>query len=150
MTGLLAHALENDMSDVLGKIYMDAGCGNKNTGQFFTPFHLSEAISSCTLPKDVSPEKPAVIYEPSCGGGGMIIAVAKAIQEKGTNYHRAMKTVAQDLDGKAVYMTYVQLSLLGINAVVIQGDTLEEPLKSPKEYPPERIFCTPRKKGMLI
>ena len=150
MTDLLVHALENDMSDVLGKIYMDAGCGNKNTGQFFTPFHLSEAISNCTLSEDVSPEKPAIIYEPSCGGGGMIIAVAKAIQKKGINYQRAMKVVAQDLDWKAVYMAYVQLSLLGINAVVVQGDTLQEPLKSTKDYPPERIFRTPRKKGLLI
>lgn len=150
MTDLLMYALENNMSDVLGKIYMDAGCGNKNTGQFFTPFHISKAISGCTLPDDVSPEKPAMIYEPSCGGGGMIIAVAKAIKEKDIDYQRAMKVIAQDLDWKAVYMTYVQLSLLGISAVVIQGDTLQEPLRRMKEYPPERIFRTPRKKGMLI
>lgn len=80
----------------------------------------------------------------------MIIAVTKAIKEKDIDYQRAMKVVTQDLDWKAVYMTYVQLSLLGISAVVIQGDTLQEPLRRMKEYPPERIFRTPRKKGMLI
>ena len=33
---------ENEISDYLGGIYMEAGCGNKYVGQFFTPFHLSE------------------------------------------------------------------------------------------------------------
>ena len=27
--------------DALGEIYMAAECGNKSTGQFFTPFHVS-------------------------------------------------------------------------------------------------------------
>ena len=147
---LLEYALEEEMTDVLGKIYMDAGCGNKNTGQFFTPFHLSAGIAGCVLPKDVSPQKPIKIYEPSCGGGGMIIAAAKALKERGVNFRRSMKIVAQDLDWKAVYMTYIQLSLLGIDATVVQGDTLQEPMRDSRKYPPERVFYTPKKKGMLL
>ena len=38
----LGDALTEDMTDVLGQIYMEAGMGSKYTGQFFTPFHLSE------------------------------------------------------------------------------------------------------------
>ena len=42
MTGRLFLAFEEDIFDYLGEIYMEAGCGNKYVGQFFTPFHLSE------------------------------------------------------------------------------------------------------------
>ena len=41
MTGALTILLEERFYDVLGDIYMKTGCGNKNTGQFFTPYHLS-------------------------------------------------------------------------------------------------------------
>ena len=149
MTGLLSLALDDDMSDMLGKIYMAAGCGNKNTGQFFTPFHLSKMVAELTVPDDISPENPLIINEPSAGGGGMIIAVAKALKEKGVNFQRSMKVVAQDLDWKGVYMTYIQLSLLGIKATVVQGDTLCEPFDS-KNYPKERILYTPAQRGMLL
>ena len=64
------------------------------------------------------------MHEPSTGGGGIIIAAAKVLKDRGLNYQKCLKVVAQDLDWKGVYMTYVQLSLLGIEATVIQGDSL--------------------------
>lgn len=51
----------------------------------------------------------------------MIIAFAKAMAEQGIDYGKCLKVVAQDLDWKGVYMTFVQVSLLGIDAVVVQG-----------------------------
>lgn len=148
MFRLLGDAFEEGMSDILGEIYMESGCGNKNTGQFFTPFHLSYLTAAAGVPHDVSEDKPFIMTEPSTGGGGMIIAAAKVLQDRGINYQRCMDVVAQDLDWKGVYMTYVQLSLLGIKAVVVQGDTLKEPYV--KGYPAERVFVTPAKMGMLI
>ena len=59
-----------------------------------------------------------------CSCGGMVLAKAKAIQAAGGNYQDTLKVIAQDLDWTGVYMTYTQLSMAGINAVVIQGDTL--------------------------
>ena len=145
MAGMLAETMETEMSDFLGEIYMESGCGNKNTGQFFTPFHLSYACARLSLcGKDHS--KPIAINEPSCGGGGMIIAAAKTLKDCGVNYQCSMKVVAQDLDWKAVYMCYVQLSLLGINAIVIQGNTLTETWNS---RPKECIFRTPKNMGIM-
>lgn len=149
MTGMLTMEMETEISDILGKIYMDSGCGNKNTGQFFTPFHLSVAIADCSIAKDTGPDKPLILNEPSCGGGGMIIAAAKVLKDRGINPQRSMKVVAQDLDWKGVYMTYIQLSLLGIDAIVVQGNTLSEPYVV-NQYPPERVFRTPKAKGLLI
>ena len=70
------------------------------------------------------PEQKVFMNEPACGGGGMVLAKAKAIQAAGGNYQDTLKVIAQDLDWTGVYMTYTQLSMAGINAVVIQGDTL--------------------------
>lgn len=145
MTGMLAISLENNMEDVLGKIYMQAGLGSKQTGQFFTPFHLSYLTAKISMPEDTSEQNPYIMNEPSTGGGGMIIAAAKVLKDRGLNYQRCLKVVAQDLDWKGVYMTYVQLSLLGIEATVIQGDSLNG--ENPTE---EQKFYTPRKKGLLI
>lgn len=41
MVGSLALCLEDKMCDMLGDIFMKAGCGSKLTGQFFSPYHLS-------------------------------------------------------------------------------------------------------------
>lgn len=144
MFALLTCAFDEDPADLLGEIYMEAGCGNKGTGQFFTPFHIS-CMAADLVFDDVSEEKPVILDEPSAGGGGMIIAAALALKKKGINYQRCMKVRAQDLDWRSVYMTYVQLSLLGIDAVVIQGNTLAGGKPEPKQ-----IFRTPRRMGVLL
>lgn len=149
LLALLVDALGQELTDVLGWVYMAAGMGNKTTGQFFTPFSVSYAMAQLAVPKDVSPDKPYRFLEPSTGGGGMIIATAKVLQDRGINYQRCMEVVAQDLDWKAVYMTYLQLSFLGIKATVVQGDTLADPYTG-RGYPPSRVLYTPAKKGMLI
>lgn len=142
MNTLLAKALDEDIRDMLGEVYMESGCGSAAAGQFFTPFHISKLTAQLSL--KTIPEGAIIINEPSCGGGGMIIAVAAVLAEKGINFQRRMKVVAQDLDWRSVYMTYVQLSLLGIDAEVVQGDTLSNPY-SPKNYPKECIFRTPKR-----
>lgn len=147
MMGMLTIALDNEVSDVLGEIYMESGCGNKNTGQFFTPFHVSEASASLALVR-VEQEQKITLNEPSCGGGGMIIAAAKVLKDKGINPQTALKIIAQDLDWKAIYMCYTQLSLLGLDAIVVQGDTLANP--DWKARPKECVFRTPKNMGLLI
>lgn len=147
MMAMLVETLEYDMTDVLGQIYMESGMGSKAAGQFFTPYHLSYLCAELSMPE---PDDNGIyrINEPSCGGGGMIIAVAQVLKERGINYQKQMRVVAQDLDWKGVYMCYLQLSLLGINAIVVQGDTLADPYK--KGYPPERVLYTPCKMGVLV
>lgn len=78
----------------------------------------------------------------------MIIAMAATLKDKGYNYQACMKVIAQDLDWKGVYMTYTQLSLIGIDAIVVQGDTLLEPYTD--NYPRSRVFRTLRNMGGLI
>lgn len=145
MLGLLAMALEDSMEDVLGSIYMTSGMGSKAAGQFFTPYHLSELCGKLVATDEDGKYR---VNEPSCGGGGMIIATAAALKEKGINYQKNMEVAAQDLDWKGVYMCYLQLSLLGIRAVCVQGDTLAEPYIS--GYPSDRVLYTPAKMGVIL
>ncbi len=146
---LLGDALTENMSDVLGEIYMEAGMGSKYTGQFFTPFHLSELCARMGIhPEEIREGERLTLNEPSSGGGGMIIAACKVLHEAGFDFQRKLDVVAQDLDWKGVYMTYLQLSLIGCRAIVVQGDTLCEPYR--KGYPRERMMRTPAMMGALI
>lgn len=78
----------------------------------------------------------------------MIVASAQVLKEQGVNYQKVLDVVCQDLDWTAVYMCYVQLSLLGIMATVAQGNTLTEPFID--GYPQKKVFYTPAKRGLLI
>ena len=145
MLALLIDGLTEDMTDVLGEVYMRAGLGSKIAGQFFTPFHLSELCARVGVDiQKIDPKstEPITLSEPSCGGGGMIIATAKVLRDNGINFQRRLRVVAQDLDWKGVYMTYLQLSLLGIQAKVVQGDTLCNPY-DPERTPRSHILETP-------
>lgn len=151
MHAMLVVALEDDMTDMLGEIFMEAGIGNKSTGQFFSPFHLSLLTAKLNVSSiNIPPDKKISINEPSCGAGGMIIGAAAALKEKGIDYQVFLDVVAQDLDWKAVYAAYVQLSILGIKAIVVQGNTLMEPYTRQKYRRTAREFVTPAKEGMLI
>lgn len=147
----LADLLTEEMTDALGEIYMLGGMGSKMTGQFFTPFHLSELTARTGLQNviDQFDGQTIALYEPSSGGGGMIIAAAKLMKESGINFQKYLDVVAQDLDWKGVHMTYLQCSLLGIKATCVQGDTLSEPydLRKTEE---RRVMRTPAKMGVLL
>lgn len=149
MIALLVLELEENPRDVLGDIYMQGGFGSKSTGQFFTPYNLSRLCAALTVNESNRAQDGKIhICEPSCGGGGMIIAAAMELKSKGVNYQDELEVVAQDLDWNCVYMCYIQLSLLGISAVVVQGDTLCEPYG--KDTPKQRVMVTPMKKGVLM
>ncbi len=147
MFNMLAETLEDDITDVLGQIYMESGMGSKAAGQFFTPFHLSKVCAALSV--DLDENGKCIMNEPSCGGGGMIIAAAAVLKERGINYQRVMEVVAQDLDWKGVYMCYLQLSLLGIKAVCVQRDTLMTPY-DPLGTEKSHILYTPAKMGVLL
>lgn len=123
MTSILVELFEEEISDYLGTIYMKLNAGSSKTGQFFTPFHVCEMMAEISL-KDYSGET-VTLNEPSCGGSANILAIAKVMKNKGYNYQETLKVLAQDLDYKCVYMSYVQLSMSGINAKVTQGNTLK-------------------------
>lgn len=144
LCGILVLALEQDMVDVLGNVYMGLESGSKHTGQFFTPNHISRLTARLMPPvRDV--DGIIRFTEPTCGSGGMAIAYAKVLAEQGIDYQKNLEVVAQDIDYRCVHMCYVQLSLLGIKATVIRQNTL-----TLEETSEDSIFITPASMGVLM
>lgn len=143
MFGMLCEAYEENIEDVLGDVYMKSGCYSKELGQFFTPFHLAILNAEAGMPTNIENYKEITVSEPSSGGGANIIAAAKVISDRGFDFREIMKVDAKDLDWLSVYMTYVQLSLLGISAKVMQGNSLEDDDEWNEK---ERVFYTPKRR----
>ncbi len=122
-TAYLWEWAEQEMTDMLGYIYMHLDLGSKSHGQFFTPYHICKLMAK--IPE--YEEGLIKVNEPTCGAGGNIIALAEALKDKGLNYQQIMRATLQDIDTKAVYMSYVQMCIYGIPAVVFQSDTLQDP-----------------------
>lgn len=129
----LVEALEYELtwrnapSDVLGTLFHELELHNKYKRQFFTPQNVCDMMGAITFGDgaELLKEKPFVsLCEPCCGSGAMIFGFARAMTEKEFNYCTQLVVEATDIDLKCVYMCYLQLSLYGIPAVVIHGNTL--------------------------
>lgn len=128
MMGHLAAALEIEPSDVLGSVFMELELGNKWRGQFFTPYDLCTAMAKMMLgdgfKQEIERKGFVTAMEPACGGGAMLIALAEEMRAAGVEPQKHLHVTAIDIDIKAVHMTYLQLSLLHIPAVVVHGNAL--------------------------
>lgn len=125
----LVEAMEEERGDVMGSIMGELNLGNAARGQFFTPYHLCQAIARITADPDtirghIADKGFITVNEPAVGGGAMVIAFAEAMQDAGINYQQHLHVVAQDVDPRSVHMAYVQFSLLHIPATVILGNTI--------------------------
>lgn len=113
--------------DVLGSVFMELELGNKWAGQFFTPYHLCQAMAAMTLQdarQRIDRDGFITVLDPATGGGAMLIAAAEYLAQQDIAVPLRMHATAQDIDAKAARMTYVQLSLLGVPAMVVTGNTL--------------------------
>lgn len=113
------------IGDFLGELYMQMEIGNKDVGQFFTPYYVSELMAQLI---DVDPDENGnvTLNDPACGSGGLIVAYAETLKRKGVNYQEKLRVICNDLDYDVVKMAYIQLSLLGIDAVIMQGDSITQ------------------------
>ncbi|CAD7740979.1 hypothetical protein LMG31884_47130 (plasmid) [Xanthomonas hydrangeae] len=127
MLAELVMCLEEGFSDCLGALFMALELGDDWKGQYFTPYEVSRlmaGISAGDLKEKISGHGFVTVNEPACGAGGMVIAFADELRSQGLNHSEAMHAVSIDIDPTAVHMAYVQLSLLGIPAIVVHGDAL--------------------------
>ena len=129
---LLSSVVYSDgrFNDYLGELFMRCNVGNKNAGQFFTPYHISQFMAHITIDERMIKQKSAAneiitISDPCCGGGGMILAAMDVLQNTyGVNYARDCFVDCGDIDIRCVHMTYLQLSLAGVSAVIRHQNTL--------------------------
>lgn len=127
LLGMLAACMEYEPTDVLGKLYHRLEIHNEQTGQFFTPYPVCQAMAKMLVydSKHLFEEQEFIrAQEPCVGSGAMVIALAQALREGGINYQQKLHVTAIDLDIVAIHMAYVQLTLLHIPAIILHGDTL--------------------------
>lgn len=128
---LLAHVvngLSDRWCDFLGAAYMALEISNKNTGQFFTPYHLSQFIAGITLPpaddRWEDRQRYLTVCDPACGAGSMPIAACEIIAQRDPTLLRRVYVACTDVDIVCVRMCYIQLALLGVSAHVFHGNSL--------------------------
>lgn len=64
------------------------------------------------------------VKDPCCGSGTMLIEASEVLISKGISFYE-MYMEGVDIDIDCVLMTYIQLSLLGIPAVIYQKNGLD-------------------------
>jgi len=131
MLGELVLSLEDEPTDVLGEVFHTLELHNKFKGQYFSPMPICRFLGEISAPMngeelaEIVKRKGYInVCEPCSGSGAMIIGFCLAVQNRGINYQENVVVEATDIDLKCVHMTYLQLSLLGIPAVVIHGNSL--------------------------
>lgn len=127
LLALLISALEEKHQDFLGQVFSANNFGNARKGQFFTPYHVSKLMAQINftdIENQLAENNFVTLAEPCCGSGGIIIAFAEILKEQGYNYQHQLFVEAIDIDETCFKMAYIQLSILGIPARVMLGDTL--------------------------
>ena len=140
----LVEVMENDVKngvfkDWLGNFYMNAGIRDKDKQQEFTPYHLGALMAELNISQKWEENKDKdiiAINDPCCGGGCLPIAFCEALKKRSFDYQRNALFVCNDNDQKCVFMTYIQLSLIGAPARILWQDTLtqkvyDEPYDTP-------------------
>ncbi|ECA1950208.1 DUF1738 domain-containing protein [Salmonella enterica subsp. enterica serovar Virchow] len=132
--------LEFCPQDFLGQIFMRLELGNDRNGQFFTPYSVSYMMAQMNLsgglPVLTSGEREFItVSDPACGAGGMIVAMAEAMLEAGFNPQKQMVAYCVDTDPVAAMMCYIQLSLMGLPAIVAVGNSLTVDIRRELETP---------------
>lgn len=127
---LLKNQIHVGFNDYLGQLYMQSETSNNKSGQFFTPYCLSKmcakvCISEATVNEHIEQDKILTLHEPTVGAGGMVLAAADVLyNEYHFNISRNLLVECGDIDKRCVHMTYLQLGLAGIPAVIYHRDGL--------------------------
>lgn len=138
MLALLVSALENEFQDFLGKVYMSLEFGSSANGQFFTPYCVSKMMSEINfieVEEKLKANDFITLSDPCCGSSCMIIAFAETMKNNNYNYQKQLFVEVIDIDEMCFMMSYIQLSLYGIPARVMLGDSLA--------WKFQRVFYTP-------
>lgn len=139
MLGIAQLALCATYSDFLGELYeeldLTGSRERQKRGEFFTPRSLSTLMAKLCLDKEFIEQAIAEkgylsISEPACGFGGMVIETCKQIEELGFSPSQMVWVEATDISRLSFHAAYLQLSILGIPAIVRHGNTLSNEMYS--------------------
>lgn len=132
MATLVLEMQKHPFTDILGTYYTEISSksSQQDRGEFYTPQNVSKLMAKITIDPHSAIKRglPITINEPSCGAGGMVLAIAEEFapnsvtQDK--SYIDLLRVTCQDLSPVATDMCYINTTLWGIPAHIIHGNTL--------------------------
>lgn len=148
---LVAEALEdNSDQDFLGALYMELDLGNHWKGQFFTPYHVSQAMAEMIIgdcQEQIDQQGWISVCDPCVGGGTMLIAAANTFRRREINYQSNVLFIGQDIDRVVGMMAYIQMSLLGCPGYIVIANSITNPIVgtviAPVEQEGQEFWYTP-------
>ena len=138
--------MKNDMPnyrDILGDLFHELNLQDKRRGQIFTPQHISNLMTSVLLGNfetAIKEQGYLKIYDPCCGGGSLLLGAVSALFKRGYNPCKQAFFLTEDIDIRCVHVTYIQLSLAGVPAVVRHQDSLTNETLSNSWFTPVFVF----------
>ena len=106
--------------DYLGDLFMRCNQGNKEAGQVFTSYHIAKLMAKVMIKDETVTQKDIIaIHDPCSGGGVMLLGSLDVLKnDYNVNYTHHCFMQAGDIDIRCVHMTYLQLALAGVPAIV--------------------------------
>lgn len=128
LASLVTELNKEETTDILGSLYEEFGFDDKGLNQFFTPLNIVDLVGRILFDKDTILEEInnngyTCINDPCCGSGRFSIGYYKVLKENNINLDKVC-FLCGDLSNFCCCMTYVTLSLLGLNAIVNNQNTL--------------------------
>lgn len=112
-------------TDILGPVYTQFHPRSGPLKQDFSPPSVGMLLNRIAFQNKELPEKGYfTLTDPTCGSGSLCLAGAEKLLCEGFNPCEQLVVFASDLAIPCVHMTYLQLSLYGIPAVIVRGDTI--------------------------
>ena len=140
-------ALAQRKGDFLGTFFQEAGLkGASLKSVELTPYALAKVMAQMTLGDRASlrqkiEQKGYVsLDEPACGAGIMPIVVTEVMEDMGFDPSRHLFVRATDKNRLMFCMTYIQLSIYAIPAVVQHGNTLSQEMWESWETPQLQVM----------
>lgn len=125
---LLAEYTKPEPTDVLGEIYEELNLVKTKNGQYFTPMEVSRVLANIIL-KESNPIKEYQkkgyfsISDEACGSGRLLFVAYDKLISKGIA-SKDLLLIGADVDLLSCCMTYLQFSLMGVNAIIKHQNTL--------------------------
>lgn len=143
LLGILLREVTLPTQDFLGQIYGELDLHKKQSGQFFTPYPIARVIAEGNLQnatQEIAASGILTIDEPAVGSGCCLIAIAETIARQGFDPRAHLQMQCTDVDRDCFNMAYIQLSLLGLQAIVRHGNTLSQEIWESRPTPQIRYF----------
>ena len=143
LLALTIEGIQSHSCDFLGEICSSLELTNERAGQFFTPYTISTAMAATMMgdvKQQVQDKGIITISDPASGAGGILIAAAHEVAKQKIDPRSHIQFHATDISRNCFNMTYIQLSLMDLQAVIQHGNTLSMEMWETRKTPQMMLF----------